>query len=185
MNRLFPFMRVTIVFVACCIGIIFLSNLSGFFVTYKDDPHWKEPYSAQASVDGASANPAAAKGAGAGVFNQKCAACHQSNGNGLPGIYPPIAGSELAQHSDVTIPIRIVLHGFQGKIVRGGKEYNGVMTPWKDALSDEDVANVLNTVRSSWGNNAPEITPEEVAEVRSKTLTRAGAYSEAELLKPL
>lgn len=184
MNQLFPFMRITIVFVACCIGFIFLSNVSGFFTSPQDDPHWQEPYSAKA--DGAAAaNPDAAKGAGAGVFNQKCAACHQANGKGLPGVYPPLAGSEFAQNSDVTIPIRIVLHGFQGKIQRAGKEYNGVMTPWKDALSDQEIADVLTTVRSSWGNNAPAIDPKDVADVRAKTLARPGAYTEAELQKPL
>jgi mono/diheme cytochrome c family protein len=184
MNQLFPFMRITIVFVAVCIGFIFVSNMSGFFTSYKDDPTWKEPYSAKAA-DAASANPDAAKGPGAGVFNQKCAACHQGNGKGLPGIYPPLAGSDFAQNADVTIPIRIVLHGYQGKIQRAGKDYNGVMTPWKDALSDQEIADVLTTVRSSWGNNAPAIDPKDVADVRSKTLARPGAYNESELLKPL
>ncbi|MCS6809157.1 MAG: cytochrome c [Bacteroidota bacterium] len=184
MRELFPFMRVTIVFVACCIAFIFASNLSGFFVKPSDDPAWKEPYNAQAASAGTS-NPDAAKGTGASVFNQKCAACHQANGKGLPGIYPPLVGSELAQHSDVSIPIRIVLHGFQGKIQRAGKEYNGVMTPWKDALSDQEIADVLTTVRSSWGNNASAIDPKDVAEVRVKTLARPGAYTEEELRKPL
>jgi mono/diheme cytochrome c family protein len=176
MNQLFPFMRVTIVTVACCVGFIFLSNMSGFFKSYKDDPNWKAPYSA---------NPDAAKGAGAGTFNQKCAACHQGSGKGMPGIYPPLAGSEFAQNADISIPIRIVLHGYQGKIQRAGKEYNGVMTPWKDALSDQEIADVITTVRSSWGNNAPAIDPKDVAAIRAKTLARPGAYTEAELLKPL
>lgn len=60
-----------------------------------------------------------------------------------------------------------------------------MMTPWKDALSDQEIADVLTTVRSSWGNNAPAIDPKDVADVRAKTLARPGAFTEAELLKPL
>jgi mono/diheme cytochrome c family protein len=184
MKSIFPFMRVTIVFTVCCIAFIFVNNLSGFFKSYKDDPHWVEPVAAKAA-DGGAANPGAAQGPGAAVFNSKCAACHQGSGKGMPGIYPPLVGSEFAQHSDISIPIRIVLHGYQGKIQRAGKEYNGVMTPWKDALSDDEIAQVLTSVRSSWGNNAPAIEAKDVADIRAKTATRGTSYTEAELLQPL
>jgi mono/diheme cytochrome c family protein len=186
MNSIFPFMRVTVIFTLCCIAVIFLTNFSGFFKSYKDDPDWKEPYSAKVKSDaGGAAAGSSIVGPGAVVFNAKCAACHQSSGKGMPGIYPPLVGSEFAQHKDVTIPIRIVLHGYQGKIQRAGKEYNGVMTPWKDALSDEEIAQVLTSVRSGWGNNAPAIDPKDVAAIRAKTVTRGTSYTEAELLKPL
>lgn len=184
MKSIFPFMRVTVVVTVCCIAFIFVNNLSGFFKSYKDDPHWVEPAAAKAAGGGA-ANPGAAQGPGAAVFNGKCAACHQGSGKGMPGIYPPLVGSEFAQNKDITIPIRIVLHGYQGKIQRAGKEYNGVMTPWKDALSDEEIAQVLTSVRSSWGNNASAIEAKDVADVRAKTATRGTSYTEAELLKPL
>jgi mono/diheme cytochrome c family protein len=181
---MFPFMRVAITFVVCCVVVIFASNLSGFFTNYKDDPHWVEPASAKgAGASAASADPNAAM-PGAKVYAARCVSCHQTSGKGLPGIYPALAGSEWAQ-GDVSRPIRIVLNGFQGKIQRGGKDYNGVMTPWKDILSDEEVAQVLTYVRASWGNTASAIEPAVVKEIRGKTIGKSGAYAEAELANPL
>lgn len=177
-------MRVTITFVACCIAVMLASNLSGFFTSYKDDPHWEEPASAKAgaSADGGSSQSQSAKGAK--IYGERCASCHQATGKGLPGIYPPLAGSEWLQ-GDPSRPIRIVLNGFQGKIQRAGKEYNGVMTPWKDVLSDEDIAEVLTHARTAWGNAAEAIDPALVKEIRAKTVGKAGAYVEAELQNPL
>jgi mono/diheme cytochrome c family protein len=180
---MFSFMRVTIAFAVCCIVLIFASNLSGLFTNYKDDPHWTEPVSAKGAGAASTADPNASM-PGAKVFTARCVSCHQTSGKGLPGIYPALAGSEWAQ-GDPSRPIRIVLNGFQGKIQRGGKEYNGVMTPWKDVLSDEEIAQVLNYVRASWGNKGAAIEPAAVKAIRAKTIGKAGAYAEAELANPL
>lgn len=107
------------------------------------------------------------------VYQETCIACHQANGQGQPGIYPPLAGSEWvndpAREGQL---IRIVLHGLQGPIIVAGKEYNNVMAPLGDALNDEKIANVLSYVRSEWGNNGPEVQPETVAAVRTATASR-------------
>lgn len=160
-------------------------NIRGFFVRYEDEPvfHGANESSQQAAQQ---QEPAVspAEGRGEAVYRQICASCHQPTGKGLPGVYPPLAGSELLQ-GDPTIPIRIVLHGFQGRIERQGKVYNGVMTPWGNVLSDEDIAAVLTFTRSSWGNSAPAVTAEQVREVRQKTQGRTQPYTEAELKQPL
>ena len=118
-------------------------NFSGLFVHLEDDPVFVDP-TAQATPAGGAI---AAGGPGAASFAKICASCHQGNGKGIPGVYPPLAGSAFA-NGDPSVPIRIVLQGFKGKIVRDGKEYNGLMAPWKDQMTDQDIADVLTYVRS-------------------------------------
>ncbi len=154
-------------------------NVKGFFTSYEDDPVYDSPIAEAAAGDQAG-GAAADASPGATTFTQICASCHQAKGQGVPGTYPPLAGSALAQDADATKPIRIVLHGFQGAIERNGKTYNGVMTAWAQ-LSDQEIADVLTYVRSSWGNSAGAVTVDEVKTVRDQTAGRAGAYTEAEL----
>jgi mono/diheme cytochrome c family protein len=116
------------------------------------------------------------------VFDTTCIACHQANGLGVPGQYPPLAASEWVTGSEERI-IRIVLHGLNGPITVEGKEYNNVMAPLGGALKDEQVANVISYVRASWGNTAPEVSPETVAKVRAETAGRNTFWTAAELLK--
>lgn len=172
--------------VAFC-GIISLlgANTGGFFKKLSDDPTWTNPKPTKTAAGATvAAGGDAAGGPGAGIFSQRCATCHQGKGQGLPGVYPPLAGSEIAQ-GEPSRPVRIILNGFAGKISRGGKEYNGVMTPHRDLLSDDEISQVLTFVRSSWGNKGDAVDAAFVKEVREKTATKAGAWTEAELEKPL
>ncbi|MCX7929210.1 MAG: cytochrome c [Chlorobi bacterium] len=153
-------------------------NIRGFFISQADDPVWHGPSEAQAAGD-------QNQSLGAKLFNKNCASCHQTTGKGISGSIPPLAGSVLATSDDVTKPIRIVLHGFRGAIVRSGVKYNGVMQPWHSVFSDEEIAAILNHVRTSWGNSASEIKPEDVARVREATKSRTTQYTEAELEQPL
>ena len=132
--------------------------------TADPDPNPKPPAEEATAATAASAEPAAPR-SGEQVYKEVCQTCHQASGEGLAGVYPPLAGSEWPV-KDAKTPIRIVLHGLQGEIEVLGQKYNNVMAPWGPALSDIEVANVLNHVRTSWGNKADEITPEQVAEVR-------------------
>ncbi len=116
------------------------------------------------------------------VFDTTCIACHQANGMGVPGQYPPLVASEWVTGSEERI-IRIVLHGLNGPITVEGKEYNNVMAPLGGALKDEQVANVISYVRASWGNTAPEVSPETVARVRAETAGRNTFWTADELLK--
>lgn len=94
-----------------------------------------------------------------------CVACHQGNGQGIEGAFPPLANADYL-NADVDRAIDIVLHGKTGEITVNGKKYNSVMTA--QALSDEDVANVLTYVYNSWGNNKTDVTPEMVSAVRNR-----------------
>lgn len=93
---------------------------------------------------------------GKSIYGKTCFACHQSNGEGLPNAFPPLAKSDFL-NSDVNGAIDIVLKGKTGEMTVNGKKYNGVMPA--QTLSDEEVANVLSYVYGQWGNNNKEITP--------------------------
>jgi len=95
------------------------------------------------------------------VYGNKCSACHQLTGEGLPGVFPPLKGSAVVTGADPTEHIRTVLHGLSGKPI-GGVTYGAAMPPFADQLSDEEVAAVLSYERTSWGNQAKPVKPEEV-----------------------
>jgi mono/diheme cytochrome c family protein len=116
------------------------------------------------------------------MFMANCAACHQPTGLGLPGIYPPLAGSEWALGPEERI-VRIVLHGASGPITVAGKNFNNVMTPFGPLLRDEQLAAVLSYVRSEWGNNAPAVSPDKVKEIRTAVAGHTGPWAPEELLK--
>ena len=82
---------------------------------------------AAAAPEAAAAAPAAAGLDGKAEY-LVCQTCHQENGEGLPNLYPPLAGSEWLT-GDAEIPIAIVLHGMQGEITVKGQKFNNVMAP--------------------------------------------------------
>jgi len=114
-----------------------------------------------------------------------CVACHQADGKGVPGQNPPLVGSDWILEAEPGRIIRIVLNGLNGPLQVKGQSYNGSMVPWKDVLSDEEIAAVLTYVRQNkeWGHNAPEVKPERVAAVRKKILDRTTPFTPEELEK--
>jgi nitrite reductase (NO-forming) len=103
---------------------------------------------------------------GRNVFTQNCAACHQPDGRGLPGAFPPLAASDYL-NADVNRAIAIVVGGKTGPITVNGQTYSSVMPALN--LSDDDVANVLTYVYSQWGNKGTVVTREQVARIRAST----------------
>lgn len=99
------------------------------------------------------------------VFTTNCVACHQANGQGIPGVFPPLAGSDFI-NADKKRAIGIVLTGLQGEVTVNGHKFNNLMP--RLGLANEDIANVLTFVYSSWGNSKQEVTPEEVKALRTK-----------------
>lgn len=101
---------------------------------------------------------------GGKVFNTYCATCHQRDGQGDSQRFPTLVGTEWVLGDKKTL-IEVVLKGLEGPIEVNGKPYNSLM-PQHSFLSDEDVAEVLTYVRQNFGNNASEISAEEVSAVR-------------------
>jgi mono/diheme cytochrome c family protein len=142
---------------------------------------------AGATAAGAPGGEAAGGGAvsgaavdGASVYSSRCAACHQANGQGLPGAFPPLAGSEYVMGEAERV-VRIVLHGLSGPVTVKGQVYNGAMPAWADQLTDVEIAAVLSYERSSFGNAAPAIPAEVVAAARAATAGRTTPWTAGEL----
>ncbi|WP_025917553.1 cytochrome c [Herminiimonas sp. CN] len=93
---------------------------------------------------------------GAQIFAAQCVACHQAGGTGLPGVFPPLAGSEWVMGKESTL-VQILLHGISGSLTVKGTVYKGEMPVFKDKLNDAEIAAVLTYVRSSFGNAAGKV----------------------------
>ena len=104
-----------------------------------------------------------------------CFTCHQPNGQGLAGQFPPLAGSDWVL-GDKERLIKISIHGLMGEIEVNGVKYNNVMAPPgipPGSLTDQQIADVLTYIRNDWGNSASAVSPFEVAMVRDKIKGRA------------
>ena len=121
---------------------------------------------------------------GESTYAKTCAACHQPTGLGLPGVFPPLAGSEWVNEGAPLRLIRIALHGVGGPLRVQGNLFNGLMPGHRDLLNDRALAATLTYVRQAWGNKAPPVAPEAVSEVRAGTVSRATPWSESELGRP-
>jgi nitrite reductase (NO-forming) len=101
--------------------------------------------------------------AGKTIYQKTCITCHQADGKGMQGAFPPLAGSDYLL-ADKFRAIRQVIKGSMNKITVNGTDYQGVMTP--QSLNDSDIAQVLNYVYHSFGNNGFTVNPAEVKSVR-------------------
>ena len=108
---------------------------------------------------------------GAAVYQRTCVPCHQANGEGLPGTFPPLGGADYVL-GEPTRLVRIVLDGLEGAIDVGGATYTGVMPAWGKQLDDFEVAAVATHVRTHFGNDASAIPEAFVAEVRKASGAR-------------
>jgi nitrite reductase (NO-forming) len=111
--------------------------------------------------------------AGRALFNGTCSVCHQTNGEGLPGVFPPLARSDFLA-IDLNRAVGIVLNGRTGPVTVNGKDFNSVMPPMSQ-LNDDEVANILSFVLNSWGNPGGRISAAQVAEIRASTVRPKGA----------
>ncbi len=121
---------------------------------------------------------------GENLYEMTCLACHQPEGKGLPGVYPPLAGSEWVR-GDAARLIKVVLHGLSGPVTVAGQQFgsgpNAVPMPALGGLSDEQIADVLSFVRQQYGAQSSAISPDQVKAVRTETTGRATPWIPAEL----
>ncbi len=112
--------------------------------------------------------------AGEALFSGTCSVCHQPNGQGIEGAFPPLAGSDLLAATPKRA-IHIALNGLSGELTVNGKTYNSVMPPMSQ-LNDDEIANILTYVTHSWGNKGGDaFTVKEVSDVRRSTQRPPGA----------
>ena len=129
---------------------------------------------------------------GARTYTTNCAACHQENGRGLAGAFPPLAGHVtdlLAQAGGPGYLIRVVLFGMEGAITVNGANFAGAMPPW-NALDDNAIAAVLNHVVTAWDNKQKLpadfklFAANEIAAARAERMTPATVYALRQKLVP-
>jgi len=125
--------------------------------------------------------------AGAAVYQQICAACHGTNGQGVVPSAPPLANSEWATGPENRL-IRLVLQGMSGTITVNGTTYQPPailpeMPGLAAGLNDDQIASALSYIRNSWGHSAALISPAQVATVRNETRQLTRPWTAATLLE--
>lgn len=156
-------------------GVAVHPDGSLYILDNKEGRIWRITYSGKAATTSRAAGSqpesdrnlivAASQGRGAEIYLTYCASCHQAQGGGVPGEFPPLVNSEWVS-GDKGRLIRTVLHGMRGPIEREGQRYNEIM-PGHAFLDDEDVAALLTFVRSSFNNTAEPVHKSEVLLVRT------------------
>ncbi|PSL28153.1 cytochrome c [Chitinophaga ginsengisoli] len=103
---------------------------------------------------------------GAELYANNCQSCHQPNGEGLKGAFPPLKGSKIVLNDDPELMVDIIMNGYSGRVQEGFGEMPAVGTLNK--LSAGEVAAIMNHERSSWGNNSRKVTEEQVKTLMEK-----------------
>lgn len=167
-------------FAALCFwGGVYLVHYSGKFRWDAYSPHFTEK-AAVVTVE-------PLFDVGKKIFSQQCAVCHQSTGAGVPGVYPPIAGSDwVTDHPEVLA--RILIHGLNGPIEVKGNTYNGNMPafgPGGMNLSPRKIAGVATYIRQEWGNEASEVTEKMIQDYTAAYASRSTPWTAGELKEGL
>jgi mono/diheme cytochrome c family protein len=166
-------------------GGAYLGRYSGNFTSGGLDPMGSPPAPKKAVAGGPAGGEQAElspRDRGKKIFAANCQTCHQANGEGVAGQYPPLAGSEFTIGGSRR-PAMIVLKGLQGPVKVKGQMYGtAVMQPWDKTLTDQKIADVLTYVRSEWGNNASPVTAEQIAALRKELASRAESFTEHDIL---
>ncbi len=128
----------------------------------------KHPIPGATAVAAAPAQPVVASNdaqmaRGKAVYERLCAACHQADAKGVPGVFPPLANSDFFQQRPYEMA-HIVLRGRSGEIVVNGEHYNSVMPP--QDLNDEEIAAVINYVNVNHNGGKPVLTADQVKAMR-------------------
>ncbi len=160
-------------------GAAYLGRFAGNFQGDGLDPMGGAPRATRA---GAAGGPAAQVadlgpvGRGKKIFSANCATCHQANGLGVAGQYPPLAGSEWVLGGTKRLGM-ILLKGLEGPVSVKGQMYgSAVMQPWEKTLTDAKIADVLTYIRQEWGNTAPPVAPEGIAALRKEVAGHTGSF---------
>jgi mono/diheme cytochrome c family protein len=147
------------------VGGVYFDRHSGWF-----NRQVYSPFASAAMLDSYQPKSGAAALAAQGkkVYEQICGVCHGVDGLGKPGQAPPLSGSEIVNAKGFNRLAHIPLLGLNGTITVAGKEWNMNMAPMGAALSDSDLAAVLSYIRTSWGNKASAVLPEDITQIRKK-----------------
>ena len=176
-----PILVLMILVVLGVFGWFYLKNTTGGY-------RW-DAYSPDFDPDAVIAAPVAKPLAevGAKIFKNQCSACHQGTGLGLPGVYPPLAGSEWVTGHEEALA-RILINGLNGPIEVAGNTFNGNMPAFGPSgmnLKPREIAGVLTYIRQEWGNSAAEVTEESIDTYLESYSARGTPWTAGELNEDL
>ena len=171
-----------VMLVLLCCGAVYFDVHGGWF-----DSQVYPPFRSveEAKLFGPPATGGADLGRGLRVYTTFCSQCHQPNGQGMPGQYPPLAGSEWVNEHDPSRLIRIPWLGLTGKITVKGQVWNvpsGMLSLGGVLQNKDDFAALLSYIRQAWGNTAPEVTVEQIEAVLNEVGSRTEYATEDYLL---
>ncbi|MHB1224555.1 MAG: c-type cytochrome [Gemmatimonadaceae bacterium] len=176
-----PWFLVAVIPVALFWGGWYLGSYGGEFGTGSHLAFaTRQPAIAAAAADQSAAAVADPVAAGEAVYVKNCQVCHQAQGQGMAGAFPPLVESEWVTGSPVTV-VRILMHGLQGPLTVAGASYNGAMPAWEGVLKDAEIAAVATYIRQMEGNDAPAVPPETVDAARTVDGARTAPWTAAEL----
>jgi mono/diheme cytochrome c family protein len=113
---------------------------------------------------------------GGALYLMHCASCHQPDGRGMAGVFPPLAGDRVVA-GDPGRVIAAVAFGTRGRTSTGGTTYDGVMPGWAADLNNDQIAAIVTYVRSAWHNHAPPVSAADVARIENSRANNAATYS--------
>lgn len=113
------------------------------------------------------------------IFSSNCVACHQADGKGQPGSYPPLAGSHYVNGPKERLAA-ILLRGLQGGLSIHGQSYNGQMSQYA-TMSNKQLADLLTYIRSDWGNTGDAVTEDDIDKARAEFKAHSASYVQPEL----
>ena len=118
------------------------------------------------------------------IFAARCASCHQANGLGIEGQFPPLAGSEWVS-ADPGVIANVIIKGLKGEILVKGKKYgtSAAVNMAAVPISDREIANVSTYVRQAWGNSSAEVLEDDVSRIRAESSGMQDQWVGAELRK--
>ena len=177
-NGRIPKWLVMVVFVALFWAGAYLFSYSGGFSFGVFD--YQPKFGVIAGGSQAAPDP---KVVGKALFSANCVTCHQATGQGVPGQFPPLAGSDFVLGKATNRFIAIVLKGMQGPLQVKGGQFNNSMQAWEGQYTDNQIAAILTYERSDWGNNGPPVTAEMVKHMRAELKDRKDQWTEPEVLK--
>jgi mono/diheme cytochrome c family protein len=100
------------------------------------------------------------------AYIKSCLTCHQADGSGVPGMYPPLNQADKIMGPPEGV-IKVILYGLKGPEVINGKTYTQHM-PAQNLLSDSTIALLVNYVKKRWGGSESAVTSDEVKKIRAK-----------------
>ncbi len=101
------------------------------------------------------------------VYLQRCMACHQMDGGGVPRLNPPLDGASKVKGNDKLYLVRVIIKGMTERVELDGEYYDNNMSANPD-LTDIQIADVLTYIRNNWSNKASAVTAAEVKAARAK-----------------